>query len=237
VVPLLLGIFRFQILVVLRSAYLILYERHLLGVRQLRQGPRKGSLFGLIQSVIDAFKLFKKEIISPKGSSCLYFYIMPLLAFIILLIQFRVVPSRYHTVSFNYSCLFFLALVGRHVYTLFFIGIASNSKYAYLGALRAGAQSISFEVTFFFVIFIVILCASGCRFLSGRGFMFPLVVFLFFCLLAELGRAPFDLSEGESELVSGYNIEFRGSLFIILFLTEYGSLLISRTLLGSLLLS
>nr|YP_010618326.1 NADH dehydrogenase subunit 1 [Camallanus lacustris]WAX01716.1 NADH dehydrogenase subunit 1 [Camallanus lacustris] len=213
-------------LVLQAVAFVTLYERHLLGGSQERIGPNKVSFWGLAQAIFDGIKLLKKEVSLGSFYSMIYFMMVPSFSFFIMLMLWFVLPYFYSCVGVEYMILLFMCLVGVATYGLLISGIVSKCKYGFLGGMRASSQSLSYEVIFY----IVVLCM-----LSGLGlcyfdFSFSLVsfswsLFFFIMVLSELGRAPFDFAEGESELVSGYNVEYSGVPFVLLFLSEYGSLL------------
>lgn len=208
----------------------------MLGMRQLRVGPNKPLFMGFLIPFLDGLKLFKKEVVVPFRASSLYFYLAPVTMFMLLFFSFLVLPYEARLLRFTYSGLFFLCVVGLSVYPVFFSGVSCKSKYAYLGRLRGMSQRVSFEVAFFLGIFLLflgfqrymLLCNSEC-------FLFPLFLFYFIFALAELGRTPFDFIEGESELVRGYNVEYRGVYFAVVFLREYGFMLFYSSLLSMLL--
>lgn len=214
-------------------AYLTLYERHLLGQRQLRRGPGKVSCLGGLQPIFDARKLLQKGVWHPRGAHSLYYFVIPSFIFGLLFFQILLLPPLDCLLGFAYGGLLLLCLVGVLVYVVFFAGYSSSSKYAYVGALRAGLQSISYEVTLFFLFFCLFRLAGSFSLVPVSSLLlFPLVVNLFLACLAELGRAPFDFTEGERELVSGYHLEFGGVLFVFLFLREYGFMLFFSGLLA-----
>jgi len=201
---------------------------------QLRLGPNKPRFWGLLVPFLDALKLFKKEIIVPAYASIWYYYLSPLSIFLLIFFQFRVVPFLYTWLSFKNSGLFFTCLVGLLVYTLFFSGIASKSKYAILGSIRGIRQRISFEICLFFFVLVLFFFTSNFSLeIKNYFLLFYLFPVSLFFVLAELGRAPFDFIEGERELVRGYNVEYGGVLFVYLFLREYGFILFFRFLWGS----
>nr|YP_009442446.1 NADH dehydrogenase subunit 1 [Camallanus cotti]ATO58496.1 NADH dehydrogenase subunit 1 [Camallanus cotti] len=213
-------------LVLQAVAFVTLYERHLLGGSQERVGPNKVSFWGLAQAIFDGIKLLKKEVSLGSFYSLFYFMMVPSFSFFIMLMLWFVLPYFYSCVGVEYMVLLFMCLVGVTTYGLLISGIVSKCKYGFLGSMRASSQSLSYEVVFY----IIVLCM-----LSGLGlyyfdFSFSLVsvtwfLFFFIMVLSELGRAPFDFAKGESELVSGYNVEYSGVPFVLLFLKKYGSLL------------
>lgn len=215
-----------MICVLLSIAFTTLYERHLLSLSQNRLGPNKVRIFGVLQAVLDGVKLIKKEQILPLNASEFSFLLFPGLTFVVLFLEWFCLPYFYYFLNFQFSFLFLLCLVGFSVYGTLLRRVMSKSKYSSLGGIRARSQSISFEIAFslYFVCFLLLLKSFELNYLLNVGIwllIFPFIIII----LAELGRAPFDFSEGESELVRGYNTEFSRITFILLFLGEYGVLL------------
>lgn len=227
----------FYLLFLLRVAYVTLLERHLLGLRQLRLGPSKTGIMGALQPFIDAFKLFQKGMLLPFLSRHFLFFFSPVFFFILLFFQVTVFQGVYVGWRWSTSLLFFICLIGLTVYVQFISGFFRTSKYGFLGSLRGVAQRVSFEVSLFFFVFFLMLQQGRLRGEARGGFYIALVLFPFLLLvLVELGRAPFDLLEGERELVSGYNVEYGGIFFVFLFLREYGLLLGFRVIFRRLLI-
>nr|QTJ30050.1 NADH dehydrogenase subunit 1 [Ancylostoma caninum] len=207
-------------------AFITLYERHLLGSSQNRLGPTKVSFMGVLQALLDGVKLLKKEQMTPLNSSDLSFLLVPGVSFVVMYLEWFILPYFFNFMSFEYSLLFFLCLIGFSVYTTMISGVVSKSKYGIVGALRASSQSISYEIAFSLYLLAIMIHYSMFTFVSGFTLSL-LIIYLPFLIMiiAELNRAPFDFAEGESELVSGYNVEYASVAFVLLFLSEYGSLI------------
>ena len=222
-------------------AYLTYFERKVIGAIQLRKGPNVVGPFGLFQPIADGIKLLTKETIFPENSNKLIFIFSPILTFTLALIGWAVIPIDYKIVlaDINVGVMYIFAVSSLGVYGIIMAGWASNSRYAFLGALRSAAQMISYEVSIGLII-ISVLITSGSLNLSEIVMKqqnmwyiiphFPMFVIFFISTLAETNRAPFDLPEAESELVAGYNVEYSSMSFGLFFLGEYGNMILMSSM-------
>nr|YP_010943499.1 NADH dehydrogenase subunit 1 [Mactra alta]WLS55679.1 NADH dehydrogenase subunit 1 [Mactra alta] len=220
-------------LMMISVAFLIVIERKGLGMVQLRQGPNKVGFKGIVQAVADGVKLFKKEVSFPVCLSKVSFALGPVICFFCAYSMYLVFPCSYSEVRFEVGLLFFLCVSSFGVYGVFLVGWLCNSRYAFLGAMRAVAQSISYEVFLSTVLFTSFLFVGSYDVFQGRcneylsSFAgFGLLMLWMIAALAETNRAPFDFVEGESELVAGYTVEYGGGGFALLALAEYSNIMV-----------
>ena len=218
-------------------AYLTLAERKVMGSMQQRYGPNTVGFLGLLQPAADGVKLLLKESVIPTNANVFSFIFAPILSFFLSLLGWSIIPFTnisYFT-NVNISLLFIFAVSGLAVYGVIISGWSSNSKYAFFGALRSAAQMVSYEVSIGLVLISILICTGSLNFIEIVLFqnyiyfalpLFPLFIMFLISILAETNRAPFDFPEAESELVSGFNVEYASMGFALFFLAEYGSIIL-----------
>lgn len=230
----------FCLIMILMVAFLTLFERKVLSAVQKRKGPNKVGVFGILQPLVDAFKLLCKEIVIPSRANPILFLVGPMIMLLLNLLGWLIVTPMYgwFIADLNLGLLYILALIGLNVYGFIGAGWSSNSKYSFLGAIRASAQMLGYELTTSTII-VVIAFLSGSFNISviimsqqhiWYVVFWPLFVLFFIASLAETARVPFDLPEAESELVAGYNVEYASITFAFFFLAEYGNIIMSSNL-------
>jgi NADH-quinone oxidoreductase subunit H len=240
VIPLLLVSGRVLLFIaplILAVAYLTYAERKVLAAMQMRQGPMVVGPFGLLQPLADGLKLLGKETIIPSGANRAVFIIAPMLTFMLSLVAWAVIPvnAGWVVANINVGVLYLFAISSLGVYGILMAGWASNSRYAFLGGLRSAAQMVSYEVSMGFVLVCVLLTTGSLNLTAivetqkpvwVSLMMIPMFVVFVISALAETNRAPFDLPEGESELVGGYNVEYSAMTFALFFLGEYANMIL-----------
>jgi len=218
-------------------AYLTYFERKLIGAIQLRRGPNVVGPFGLLQPIADALKLFLKETIIPTGANKILFVLAPMITFVLSFAAWAVIPfdEGWVLADINVGVLYLIAISSLSVYGVLMAGWASNSRYAFLGALRSAAQMVSYEVSMGFVIVTVLVCVGSLNLTTIVNAqqniwffipLFPMFVIFFVSTLAETNRHPFDLPEDDASLVAGYFVEYSSMPFALFFLGEYAAMIL-----------
>jgi NADH-quinone oxidoreductase subunit H len=237
----LLKIISITIPLLIAVAYFTVSERKIMGAIQRRRGPNVIGFLGLLQALADGLKLFVKETTLPSNSNLGIFLLAPILSFLLSLVGWAVIPFSHKVVlsDINLGVLYLFAISSLNVYGIILAGWASNSKYAFLGALRSAAQMISYEISIGFIVLSIAVCAGSLNLsrivLAQQEIwfivpLFPLFVMFYIAMLAETNRHPFDLPEAEAELVSGYNVEYSAMTFALFFLSEYSNMLLMSAL-------
>lgn len=227
--------------VLLGVALFTLLERQILAALQRRQGPNIVGFFGILQPITDGVKLILKETVIPRSSDTFIFIFAPIFTFALALCLWVTVPftSNWHMIDFDYGILYLFTVSSLSVHSVIMAGWSSNSKYAFLGSLRSAAQMISYEVSFGIIIVNIIILARSLNLINiveqqinlwNAIPLFPMFIVFFICALAETNRHPFDLPEAESELVSGYNVEYAAVGFALFFLAEYSNMIVMSML-------
>lgn len=222
-------------------AYFTLAERKILGAIQRRRGPNVVGVYGLLQPLSDGFKLLVKETVLPSSSNQLIFVLSPILTFVISLMGWAIIPYDKYSIlaEMNIGILYLFAMSSLGVYGIIMSGWSSNSKYAFLGALRSTAQMVSYEVSIGFIMITVVICCGSFNLQHIINYQkdvwfivpfFPLFLMFFISALAETNRHPFDLPEAEAELVSGYNVEYSAMGFALFSLGEYANMLMMSSI-------
>nr|UZT67510.1 NADH dehydrogenase subunit 1 [Figites sp. ZJUH 20220009] len=220
-------------------AFLTLLERKLLSYIQIRKGPNKPSIMGILQPFSDAIKLFNKELFITKNSNFIYYLISPMISMTIMLMLWLIMPFYFNNFYNDLNILLFLCFLSMGVYPMMISGWSSNSMYSMLGSIRSISQTISYEVSLILIIMNSLILIENFNmsslmyyqnYLNFMIYLYPIMLMFIISLTAELNRSPFDLSEGESELVSGFNTEYMSGNFALIFMSEYGMIMLMSLL-------
>jgi len=240
IITTLLKILSIVVPLLISVAYFTIAERKIMGAIQRRRGPNVIGFIGLLQPLADGLKLFAKETTLPNNANTSIFLLAPSLSFVLSLIGWSIIPFSEGIVicDLNLGILYLFAISSLNVYGILFAGWSSNSKYAFLGALRSAAQMISYEISIGFTTLNIVACAGSFNLntivLAQKKVWFiipllPIFIIFYISMLAETNRHPFDLPEAEAELVSGYNVEYSAMTFALFFLSEYANMLLMST--------